>query len=117
MKFSMALSMLLASGFIQTAVGLKCSSGCAACWQDNNSNGADIKIRCGGNMGENECGNNCPTGYSGLHCANASRCVCEDGNNCSELGPCQCGVQHFDGNGRTVGYQACGSVNADGTCS
>ena len=71
MKFSMALSMFLASGFIQTAVGIQCDSQCAACWKNNNSNGADIKIRCG----SNDCGNSCPTGYSDLHCAKAFRCV------------------------------------------
>lgn len=76
MKFSIALSMLLASGFIQTAVGIKCDSGCAACWKDNDSNGVDIKLSCGGgNLAAGQCGDKCPTGYGRIHCAKAARCM------------------------------------------
>ena len=84
--------------------------------------------------GENQCGNSYPTGYNGytvpmLPVACEWRKLpeelinspilnrCEDGANWAKFGPCQCGVQHFDGNGRTVGYLACGAINADGSCA
>jgi hypothetical protein len=71
-----ALSMFYAAGFIQTALGLDCSSGCSACWKDNDPNGVDIKILCQLNKSNNkwECGGPCPAGYSNQHCAESKRC-------------------------------------------
>ena len=110
--FSAATSLLFAASLIQTAVGLNCNSGCGACWKDDNANGADIKFTCtnGGN-----CGDKCPQGYHGIHCAEATRCWyvnysksgrasvklstrCDHkdwGWNCDDLGPCACsGGEH-----------------------
>lgn len=66
---SVALSLFVVAGFIQTAVGW-CPDDCAACWLNNNSNGVDIKLICRG-----DCPDNCPSGYHGMHCANKRRCV------------------------------------------
>ncbi|KIM49689.1 hypothetical protein M413DRAFT_407945 [Hebeloma cylindrosporum] len=70
MKFSIAIFALLTAGFVQTAVGISCGSKCAACWLDNNSDGVDTKFSCNGS----DCGDNCPAGYSGIHCADSARC-------------------------------------------
>ena len=44
---------------------------------------------------------------------------CRDDADCPEFGPCQCPLKHFEGTGRASGHgwQAFGSVNADGTCA
>ena len=68
--FFMACS-LFAASLIQMAVGLNCNSLCAACWKDG-SPGVDIKIGCSAINGY--CGDKCPQGYHGLHCAKDSRC-------------------------------------------
>ena len=51
-------------------LGMKCSSNCAACWQDNDTHGKDIKFNCIGN----HCGDSCPPNFHGLHCADSKRC-------------------------------------------
>ena len=68
----------LATGFTQMAVGLECSSGYAACWLDNNANGVDTKISCGGIYGT-ICGDVCPIGYYSIHCAKIDRCLRAEG--------------------------------------
>ncbi|KIM49660.1 hypothetical protein M413DRAFT_438828 [Hebeloma cylindrosporum] len=94
MKFSIAVITLLTAGFIQSAVGLKCTSGCAACWKDNNNNGLDTKISCN----NSDCGDKCPSGYSRMHCAETARCQCyKDPRgyptaDCGLFGPCACGT-------------------------
>ena len=62
---SVSLSLLLAAAFIQMdmAVGIRCSSSCAACWKTG-SFGIDIKLYC--NQGD--CGAS-PSGYDSMHCA------------------------------------------------
>ena len=72
--YSVAVSMFFANSVIQMAAGLKCSSGCAACWLDNNSNGVDTKFTCTGDQGVH-CGGACPSGYNGIHCADIDRCL------------------------------------------
>jgi len=72
--YPMAVSMLFANSAIQMATGLKCSSGCAACWENNNNNGVDTKFTCTGHDGVH-CGGVCPTGYNGIHCAKIERCL------------------------------------------
>ncbi|KIJ92642.1 hypothetical protein K443DRAFT_648857 [Laccaria amethystina LaAM-08-1] len=72
--YAVAISIFFANGVIQMAVGLKCSSGCAACWLDNNNDGEDTKFTCTGDNGVH-CGDVCPTGYHGIHCAKIERCL------------------------------------------
>jgi hypothetical protein len=72
--YAVAVSMFFANGIIQMAAGLDCSSSCAACWLDNNNDGVDTKFTCTGNGGVG-CGDVCPTGYNGIHCAKSERCV------------------------------------------
>ena len=72
MKIQSALGLLLAADFIQTAAGLHCDSECAACWKTGDTNGVDIKLSCG--LGTRECGDTCPQGYEGIHCAKRARC-------------------------------------------
>ncbi|KIJ92092.1 hypothetical protein K443DRAFT_114120 [Laccaria amethystina LaAM-08-1] len=72
--YPVAVIMLFANGVIQMAAALECSSGCAACWLDNNNDGVDTKFACSGDKGVH-CGDECPTGYNGLHCAKIDRCV------------------------------------------
>ena len=69
---SVALSLFFAAGFLQTTVGLKCNSYCAACWLDNNDTGVDLKIAC---SDDKVCIAACPSGYHGLHCATYRRCL------------------------------------------
>ncbi|KAF8427365.1 hypothetical protein EV426DRAFT_374569 [Tirmania nivea] len=78
---------LVAAGIIQIAAGLKCRSGCAACWKDGAS-GVDIKFSCN----DGHCGDSCPAGYSRIHCAKEARCQCKIGDVCPIYGPCWCGV-------------------------
>ena len=68
--FSTVAYWLFAAGLIQTAVGLNCDSGCVACWKDGAS-GVDAKFSCPDGY---HCGDGCPSGYSGLHCARETRC-------------------------------------------
>ena len=70
--FFAATFSLFAVSLIQTAAGLNCDSLCAACWMDNNADGADIKFTCLADDGY--CGETCPVGYHGMHCANHARC-------------------------------------------
>ena len=72
--YSVAASIFFANGVIQMAAGLKCDTSCAACWLDNNSDGVDTKFLCTGDHGVH-CGDLCPTGYSGIHCAKIERCL------------------------------------------
>ena len=74
LSYPVAASIFFANGVIQMAAGLKCDTGCAACWKDNNSDGVDTKFACGGDKGEH-CNDVCPTGYNGIHCAAVERCV------------------------------------------
>ena len=69
---SLALGLVFAAVFIQTAAGKHCHSNCAACWK-NGSPGIDIKMSCGGDGG-NPCDDICPDGYNDLHCADSKRC-------------------------------------------
>lgn len=48
-----------------------CDSNCAACWLNGDQGtGVDTKFSC-----ENgSCGDSCPSGYGGLHCAKDERC-------------------------------------------
>ncbi|KIJ92089.1 hypothetical protein K443DRAFT_114119 [Laccaria amethystina LaAM-08-1] len=69
-----AVIMLFAISVIQMAAALECSSGCAACWLNNNSDGEDTKFTCTGDKGVH-CGDVCPPGYNGIHCANIVRCL------------------------------------------
>lgn len=66
---SVILGFVFAAGIIQTAVGLQCGTGCAACWKDGQP-GLDVKMLC-----SRECDDFCPQGYSGKHCASDNRCV------------------------------------------
>jgi hypothetical protein len=50
--FPSVLSTFLAAGFIQTALGLKCNSGCTACWLKYNANGVNTKFACTGTSGK-----------------------------------------------------------------
>ena len=68
--YAVVVSMFLANGVILMAAGLSCHTGCAACWLDNNSDGVDTKFQCNGE----DCGEVCPPGYNGLHCAKLARC-------------------------------------------
>ncbi|KIJ93808.1 hypothetical protein K443DRAFT_111474, partial [Laccaria amethystina LaAM-08-1] len=62
-----------------------CKSGCAACWLDNNGDGVDTKFTCPGHQYPRlgiqilrppcQCGDACPTGYNGIHCAAIERCL------------------------------------------
>jgi len=70
--FFAATRSLLAAGLIKTTVGLQCGSSCAACWKDDDPNGADIKISCSSVNGY--CGDKCPKWYHDLHCAKYARC-------------------------------------------
>ena len=63
---------LVATCFIQTVAGLHCDSRRAACWKDG-SPGVDTKFNC--NYSTGDCGEKCPPGYSGIHCAEHVRCV------------------------------------------
>ena len=71
MKLFLQTSLIITATLthITTVLGLKCDSYCAACWKDG-SPGVDTKFAC--NSGH--CGDKCPTGYSGIHCATALRC-------------------------------------------
>ena len=60
------------ANFVHMAAGLSCSTGCAACWLNGNTNGVDIKFACYGD--KEGCGSRCPDGYSGMHCATSNRC-------------------------------------------
>ncbi|KIK02858.1 hypothetical protein K443DRAFT_677196 [Laccaria amethystina LaAM-08-1] len=113
--YAVAVSMFFANGIIQMAAGLDCSSSCAACWLDNNNDGVDTKFTCTGNGGVG-CGDVCPTGYNGIHCAKSERCVCvsTQATDCDEFGPCQCGA--FRTNARSYSYLSCGSIDASGNC-
>ncbi len=68
--YSVILGFVFATGIIQTAVGLQCGTGCAACWKDGQP-GVDTKMLCAGG----KCNDFCPKGYSGKHCAADDRCV------------------------------------------
>jgi hypothetical protein len=68
--YRLAASIFFANNVIQMAAGLRCNSGCAACWLDNNNDGVDTKFTCVG-----DCGDVCPTGYNGIHCARVDRCL------------------------------------------
>ena len=70
MKVLSLASLLFATGFIQTAAGIRCDSFCAACWK-NGSPGVDIKMSCDGLW---NC-YSCPGGYDSLHCAQMDRCM------------------------------------------
>ena len=65
-----SLSIMATFTHMVLVLGLKCSSGCAACWKDNDLSGTDTKFSCSG-----DCGSTCPPGYHGIHCAKYSRCV------------------------------------------
>jgi hypothetical protein len=67
-----AVSLFFAASFVQTAAGLQCSSGCSACWLDNDKTGVDTKLLC--NNVTLEC-DSCPAGYHGQHCAQYRRCT------------------------------------------
>jgi len=69
---SVATSLFVTVGFIQTAMGLYCYESCSACWSDTQP-GVDIKILC--DYVSNECGQPCPSGYHGKHCAKRQRCM------------------------------------------
>ena len=68
--YAVAVSMFFANSVILMAAGIQCSSGCAACWLDNNPDGVDTKFSCNGG----DCGDVCPSGYNGIHCARFGRC-------------------------------------------
>ncbi|KIJ92650.1 hypothetical protein K443DRAFT_428433 [Laccaria amethystina LaAM-08-1] len=108
--YAVAICIFFANGVIQMAVGLKCDSGCAACWLDNNNDGQDTKFTCMGDRGSLvHCGDVCPTGYHGIHCAKIERCLCGPQGNCDEFGPCQCTAIHNNG------YLYCGSLDGSGS--
>jgi hypothetical protein len=68
------LGLIFAAEIIQSVAGIEChSSNCAACWKIG-SPGIDIKIPCGP---KGECGDKCPDGYEGIHCAKSTRCEYE----------------------------------------
>ncbi|KIK02275.1 hypothetical protein K443DRAFT_97278 [Laccaria amethystina LaAM-08-1] len=73
--YRVAVSMFFATNVIQMAAGLACNSGCAACWLDNNNDGVDTKFTCTGGEQGVDCGDECPTGYNGMHCAHIARCL------------------------------------------
>ena len=79
MKLYPGTELLALAGVIQMAAGLKCDSGCSACWSDTQP-GVDIKLYCGGSDNRS-CGGLCPPGYSRLHCAKGERCACVDRSN------------------------------------
>ena len=70
---SIAFSLVFAGSFIQTVVGVTCDSGCAACWKIG-SPGIDIKMGCDPDPNF-DCGDECPSGYEGIHCARYRRCM------------------------------------------
>jgi hypothetical protein len=72
--YAVAISIFFAAGVIQMAAAIKCGDGCAACWKDNNNDGEDTKFSCTGEDGVH-CGDVCPPGYHGIHCANIERCM------------------------------------------
>ena len=73
--YTIAVSIFLTNGATQMAAGLKCSTACAACWLDNNNDGVDTKFTCREDQGSyTHCGDACPTGYNGIHCAKTERC-------------------------------------------
>ena len=72
--YPVAVSMFFANSVIQMAMGLICDSGCAACWLDNNNNGVDTKFSCTARHMDH-CGDVCPAGYNGIHCAKSARCL------------------------------------------
>ncbi|KIK00785.1 hypothetical protein K443DRAFT_678974 [Laccaria amethystina LaAM-08-1] len=102
--YPVAICMFFANNAIQMAAGLHCNSGCAACWLDNNDDGVDTKFECIG-----ECGDVCPAGYNGIHCATFNRCLCspDQAYSCHIFGPCQCGSYTL-----TSGYVACKSLKS-----
>ncbi|KIK02277.1 hypothetical protein K443DRAFT_677788 [Laccaria amethystina LaAM-08-1] len=103
--YRLAVSIFFANNVIQMAAGLQCNSGCAACWLDNNNDGVDTKFTCTGG----DCGDVCPTGYNGIHCARLERCLCAPGLelSCRVFGPCQCGSYTLPS-----GYLSCKSLDA-----
>jgi len=92
--FCVTICSLFTAGFIQMAMGITCYSDCAACWKDDGSPGEDIKFSCDANS-DYDCGDQCPTSYSDIHCARDYRCYCIPALEfCSQVfGPCACG-QH-----------------------
>ncbi|KIJ93433.1 hypothetical protein K443DRAFT_397621 [Laccaria amethystina LaAM-08-1] len=72
--YTVAISMFFANAVIQMAAGLICNDNCAACWLDNNADGVDTKFSCTGNEYVH-CGDVCPPGYNGIHCAESKRCL------------------------------------------
>jgi hypothetical protein len=70
---SIAFTLVFAASLIHKATGLICSSACAACWKIG-SPGIDIKMGCDPDA-DFECGNECPNGYEGIHCAQFRRCT------------------------------------------
>ena len=70
---SVILGFVFATG-IQTAVGLRCGTGCAACWKDGSpATGIDTTMLC--NDGGRSCDDSCPKGYGSKHCASDDRCL------------------------------------------
>ena len=73
MKLSLVFGLVFASGLIEMAVGIYCpTSQCGACWKTG-SPGVDIKFWC--DVSPNDCGDTCPEGYEGIHCAKDFRCL------------------------------------------
>ncbi|KIJ92086.1 hypothetical protein K443DRAFT_459179 [Laccaria amethystina LaAM-08-1] len=107
--YAVAISIFFAASVIQMAAAIKCGDGCAACWKDNNNDGEDTKFSCTGEDGVH-CGDVCPPGYHGIHCANIERCICGTLQSCHKFGPCQCGST------RSNGYSLCRPLGADGNC-
>ena len=72
MKLYLEVALVITATFTHMVAvsALKCSSDCAACWQDGNTSGVDTKIICP----NEDCGTNCPPGYNSLHCAQYERC-------------------------------------------
>ena len=68
---SVALSLVFAAGFTQTAASLHCDSGCTACSKISSHDTADIKIPCDT---DKECRTTCPDGYHRLHCVEKKYC-------------------------------------------
>ena len=73
MKLYVGVTLVVVASLIHTAMGLSCEDLCAACWKDNDPNGTDIKMQCNAKF-SGGCGNTCPSGYSGIHCAQSKRC-------------------------------------------
>ncbi|RPB26516.1 hypothetical protein L211DRAFT_835338 [Terfezia boudieri ATCC MYA-4762] len=93
MKLSLSVALMInATFFIRIGAGLSCDSSCAACWKDGVS-GVDTKFSCDDN---GHCGNTCPPGYHGMHCARASRCSCYIGTPCGDFGPCFYGKKYYN---------------------